>query len=247
MRRIILSDLKRLLGKKSVGVFFLISLFYLLLRVLVWTYLMEEPFLAVKYLLNSIVPISVILGVVMFNAIYGDDFRSMSYITAIGRGISRTKVVFAKLIDIIILSIILYGILCLISTLLLPKDCLQNHTMAMVWYGTFIISVYKTIGYMALASMVLFITNNIPIGTIVLVLLYFAAPSSGMLFGINEALYKLHLERIHFEGIAENAFTDILYGSYGAAIFKILIGLIVYLGGVLIVTNVIFGKRELDF
>ena len=91
------------------------------------------------------------------------------------------------------------------------------------------------------------IKGNVTADTQVSVKDDFAAASSGMLFGINEALYKLHLERIHFEGIAENAFTDILYGSYGTAIFKILIGLIVYLGGVLIVTNVIFGKRELDF
>ena len=247
MRRIILGDLKRVLAKKSVGITFIIFLIVLTVRTLMGFYDEGIPFVAVKNMLQLQNITGILLGVVMFNAIYADDFRAMSYVTVIGRGISRTKYILAKLSDIIILSVIMYGVMCIVATLCLSVVCSFTHTLATVWFGAFVITIYKTVGFMALASMILFITNNIPLGTIVYVLLYFLAPSSELLLGFNENIRRLHLERLHYEGLGESAFTDILFGSYGAAAVKILFGLIIYFGGVLVVTNIIFDRRELEF
>ena len=84
-------------------------------------------------------------------------------------------------------------------------------------------------------------------GTICLMILYLAVPLSGMILGLNDAIAKLHIERIHFAGLADNAMADIMFGMNIAAIIKLLFGLLVYTGIVILVTRILFNKKELDF
>lgn len=249
MRRLIRADIRRILKKRSVIVLFLLTLLYLCVQV-IGSYLAydQDSFVAVKSLMNRLTFPELILGLVILFGVYADDFRSMSYACVIGRGLTRGKLVLAKLLDTVILTAIMYGIITLVLTVgLRAVGCSFTPRLSRAFYMTVLITVYKTVGYIALSSMVLYITNNIPVTTISLLLLYIAVPFSAMLFSLNAQVKALHIERLHYAGLADNAFSDFLFGSAGIGTGKLLLGLVVYLGLVLFVTLKIFDKKELEF
>lgn len=249
MRRLIWADFRRILAKKTIWVAFIISLAYALARVFTsyFTY-NREPLVAVKTMMASLALVSIIISLVLFNAIYSDDFKSMSYVSVIGRGIQRKKVVYAKLVDILILHVAIYGIMMLVTTWLVVRPMEGfNHSLTVAWFASFFLTIYKSVGYIALSSMVLYITGNIPLGSVVLVILHIAVPFSAEIFSILRPIKALHLDRLHYAGLADNAVSDIMFGSYTSGIFKLLFGLIIYLGVVIAVTTFLFDKKELEF
>ena len=249
MRRLISGDFRRILGKKTVGITFILALLFIVGRVnLYYAAYDNSPFAAVKYLIMSLPTVSAIISVVIFNAVYADDFKSMSYVTAIGRGIPRTKVVIAKLVDIAILMLVIYAVMTIILNLLIvvPSGGF-NHTLTVAWYTTIVVAVYKSFGYIALASLVLYLTNNIPLGSVVLILLHIVMEFSTQMFSMISILRPFHLDRLNYAGLADNAAADFMMGAYGAGALKLLFGLVFYLAVVIIVTNVLFEKKELEF
>ncbi len=249
MRRLIWGDFRRILGKKSVGITFILTILFVVGRVtLLYVAYDNSPFAAVKYLINSVSLVSPIISVVIFNAVYADDFKAMSFVSAIGRGIPRTKVVIAKLVDIAILMTVIYGVMIvLLNVIVLVPHGGFNHTLTVAWYTTVLVNVYKSYGYIALASMVLYITNNIPLGSVVVILLHIVMEFSTQIFNLIKILRPFHLDRLNYAGLADNAAADFMIGAYGVGIIKLLFGLFFYLAIVIIVTNVLFEKKELEF
>lgn len=249
MRRLIWSDFRRILGKKSVGIIFILCLLFIVGRVnLLYAAYDKSPFAAVKYLIQSLPMVSTIISLVIFNAVYADDFKSMSFVTAIGRGIPRAKVVIAKLIVIAILMTVIYTVMTvLLNVLVMVPSGGFNHTLTVAWYTTIYVAVYKSYGYIALASLVLYLTNNIPLGSVVLVLLHIVMEFSTQVLKLIKFLNPLHLDRLNYAGLADNAAADFMMGAYVAGILKLLFGLGVYLTIVIIATNVLFEKKELEF
>ena len=249
MRRLIRADIRRILKKRSVIVIFCITL------VLLWTQVVgsylaydKDPVVPVKNLMSRIRVPELVIGLVILFGVYSDDFRSMTYSSVIGRGLTRSKLVLAKLLDTVILTALMYGIITLVLRLgLMLVGCDLSPRLSRAFYMTIFITVYKTVGYIALASMILYITNNIPVTTISLLLLYIAVPFSALLFSLNPQVKALHIERLHYAGLAGNAFSDFMFGSAAMGIGKLVFGLLVYLGLVLFVTIKIFDKKELEF
>ena len=249
MRRLIRADIRRILKKRSVIVLFLLALFYLCSTV-VGSYVAYEQgsIVAVKSLMRRMTIPELMLGLVILFGVYADDFRSMSYSCVIGRGLTRSKLVLAKLLDTVILTVIMYGIITLVLMAgLRAVDCSFTPRLSRAFYLTILITIYKAVGYIALSSVILYVTDNIPLRTISLLLLYIVVPFSTLLFSLNAQVKALHIERLHYAGLADNAFSDFLFGSAGMGIGKLLLGLLVYLGLVLFVTVKIFDKKELEF
>ena len=249
MRRLIWGDCRRILGKKSVGVTFILALLFLVGRVtLLYEAYDNSPFAAVAFLIQSLPMVSAILSVVIFNAVYADDFKSMSFVTAIGRGIPRKKVVIAKLMVIAILMTVIYTVMTvLLNVLIVAPSGGFNHTLTVAWYTTIYVAVYKSYGYIALASLVLYLTNNIPLGSVVLILLHIVMEFATQVLNLIKFLKPFHLDRLNYAGLADNAAADFMIGAYGAGVLKLLFGLGVYLAIVIIATNVLFEKKELEF
>ncbi len=248
MRRLIRADLKRVLKKKSLVIIFIVAMLSMIIRIMAVADEEQNFFAPVYRNLSSFTLFHLALGVVMFNSIYADDFKAMSFATVIGRGISRKKVVIAKLLDITILTVIIYSVMAIILTGICNTYGFEHgHALSTVWYGYFVILAYRTIGYLALASMILYITNNIPVSTIVLVILYIAMPYISVVLQLNENIKRLHLERINYVGLADSALADFVFGDYSVGMIKMLIGLVLYLGAVIITTGIWFDKKELEF
>ena len=249
MRRLIRADIRRILKKPSVMILFCIALAFLGFHV-IGSFLAYEkdPVVPVKDLMSHMGMPELVIGLVILFGVYSDDFRSMSYSSVIGRGLTRSKLVLAKLLDTVILTALMYGIITLVLGLgLMLVGCELTPRLSRAFYMTIFITVYKTVGYIALSSMILYITNNIPVTTISLLLLYIAVPFSALLFSLNPQVKALHIERLHYAGLAGNAFSDFLFGSAAMGIGKLVFGLLVYLGLVLFVTIKIFDKKELEF
>ena len=249
MRRLIRADIRRILKKRSVIILFFLMLLYLCLIVIgSYPAFDQDPLVPVKELMSHTRMPELVLGLVILFGVYADDFRSMTYTCVIGRGLTRSKLVLAKLLDTVILAALMYGIITLVLSVGLKfVGCSFTPRLGRAFYMTIFITVYKTVGYIALSSMILYITNNIPLTTISLLLLYIAVPFSALLFSLNAQVKALHIERLHYAGLADNAFSDFLFGSAGMGIGKLLLGLLVYLGLVLFVTVKLFDKKELEF
>ncbi|MCR5138480.1 MAG: hypothetical protein K6C12_15535 [Oscillospiraceae bacterium] len=249
MRRLIRADIRRILKKPSVIVLFCIALLFLCFHV-IGSYLRygEDQVVPVKNLMSRMMMPELVIGLVILFGVYSDDFRSMTYACVIGRGLTRSKLVLAKLLDTVILTVLMYGIITLVLRLgLMFVGCRFTPRLSRAFYMTIFITIYKTVGYIALSSMILYITNNIPVTTISLLLLYIAVPFSALLFSLNPQVKALHVERLHYAGLADNALSDFLFGSVGMGIGKLALGLLVYLGLVLLVTVKLFDKKELEF
>ena len=249
MRRLIRADIRRILKKRSVIVLLCLVLLFISVHV-IGSYLAYEgdQIAPVKSLMARIRMPELLIGLVILFGAYSDDFRSMTYSCVIGRGLTRSKLVFAKLLDTVILAALMYGIMTLVLRLgLMFAGCSFTPRLSRAFYMTIFISMYKTVGYIALASMILYITNNIPVTTISLLLLYIVVPFSALLFSLNPQVKALHIERLHYAGLAGNAFSDFMFGSAGLGIVKLVLGLVVYLGLVLFVTIKFFEKKELEF
>ena len=249
MRRLIRADIRRILKKRSVILLFFFSLLYLCFQVMgSYGAYNQDSFVAVQNLMGKMQLPELVLGLVLLFGVYADDFRSMSYSCVIGRGLTRSKLVLAKLLDTVILTSFMYGIIMLVLTLGLKLfGCSFTPRLSKAYYMTFLVAIYKTVGYIALSSMILYITNNIPLSTISLLLLYIAVPFSALLFSLNPQVKAFHVERLHYAGLADNAFSDFLFGSTGMGIGKLILGLLLYLGLVLFVTIKVFDKKELEF
>ena len=249
MIKLIRADLKRITAKKSFTIVIVLLSLYSMIRVFIPLLEYEGvSYVAVRGLMNAGKLVDLIIGIFVFGSIYSDDFKSMSYVQAIGRGFSRSKIVFAKLIDVFIACIIVYGVIAAVLTGLVKLgDIGFGHTLTYAWFLTIFTGFYKTVGYIALASMVLYVTNNIPISTVVLVVLYIAVPMSSAFLNLNERLRDLHIDRIHYVGLADNAMADFMFGSYLSGILKYAFGLVVYMGIVVFTTQKWFEKKELEF
>ena len=248
MRKLIRADVRRILKKRSVILFFLGMFLYLCINLAAKHALYPEPVVGVKEMIEKLNTFSIVMGIVIFFAVYADDFKSSCFVMAIGRGISRTRVIISKLLDVTLVLGVMYLIMTLFATLeFLALGMQFDDTLASAWFGSAFISLYKSVGYISLASMILYITNNVPLGIISLVTLYVLVPNSAILFSLNDSISRLHVERLHYAGLADSALADFLFGSVGSAVIKLILGFVIYFGGVLIVTTSLFEKKELDF
>ena len=105
MRRLIRADIRRILKKPSVMILFCIALAFLGFHV-IGSFLAYEkdPVVPVKDLISHMGMPELVIGLVILFGVYSDDFRSMSYSSVIGRGLTRSKLVLAKLLDTVILA-----------------------------------------------------------------------------------------------------------------------------------------------
>ena len=190
---------------------------------------------------------SIILGICIFLSVYADEFSSRSMQCIIGRGLSRAKLQAAKFIDCILLTINSYLILVILvfllnlifGTNLLPSE----KTMI---YAAFLTSALKAIGYGTISAIFLYKSSNVAGATVVDILLYMV-----LFLFIDMIASSAPLAPIIM--IHRNCFTGRVYQIYsrivlGQPFIGILVNtLVIYVGGALGISMLVFRKRELEF
>lgn len=255
MRRLIRADVRRILRKKGFIIPAVLILIVSVVRSTLLYLVYEDTYAFVASQLSGGVIVDILFGVLVFFGVYADDFRSMTYVTIIGRGFSRDKIILGKLLDTIFLSVLLYGVRTLLERIVLllagfpiqDAPACMTSSEAIAYYGRSFISCYETIGYVLLAAMFLYVTNNVPVGALVLILLYTLVPFSATVFSLFEQTRVWHLERLHFQGLAEDILSCLLYGEPLKAVLLFILCTVIYMGITVAVTILLFEKKELDF
>ena len=249
MINLVKCDIRRIIKKKA---FIIALLVIVLLAVATALDQMGTNWNGFAYMYSIQSQLSVynlVLSALIFLGVYGDEFKAMAMTIAIGRGISRNKLIIAKMVDNIIMSIIVFGLFTVAIVavgILLGANMTSEEIFALAF--NIMLGAYKSIGYAALASIILFVNANVPIGLFLLLIMHVVLPIIiGTLATSSKLLSAMHLDRWFYGGIADSGYSSILLGMPVRGIFTLIMGFVIYVGISLIITIWLFSKREMDF
>lgn len=183
--------------------------------------------------------VAIMASVPILITLYGDDFRSGSMITVIGRGVSRTKLMVAKLITS---SILLFGFYVLafiefyvFHTFLLnayysPKQTAL--TVLMIFLGWF-----RNVALFAFASILMYALWNVAAG--IVTILGLIAFLRILLMAVNKegTIYYLTTD-----GMIDKGYSAVMAGSFP---YQFII-VAVYVTAFIVIGSLFFKRKELD-
>ena len=183
--------------------------------------------------------VAIMASVPILITLYGDDFRSGSMITVIGRGVSRTKLLVAKLITS---SILLFGFYVLafiefyvFHTFLLnayysPKQTAL--TVLMIFLGWF-----RNVALFAFASILMYALWNVAAG--IVTILGLIAFLRILLMAVNKegTIYYLTTD-----GMIDKGYSAVMTGDFP---YQFII-VVVYVAAFIVIGSLFFKRKELD-
>ena len=244
MRNLIVSDILRILKKKTYWIIFLIVLIGSLTR----KFNNDDSFSSMTSQLLYIQNFgSVLLGINIFISVYADEFSSRSMQCIIGRGLSRAKLQTAKFCNCIIITFISYTIWSawmFLLNLIFGSNMEPIEKKAL--YLAFFIAALQAIGYSTISAIILYKSSNIAFATVIDILLYLILyVFIDMIVSAAPLAPFLAIQRNSFTGLTKHIYTNIILGQ---SCVGMLIGAIVfYIGGSLLLSILVFRKRELEF
>ena len=246
MRSLIKADMQRILKKPG---FWIFSLLIILLSCFTFRIRMSPAdglrgFHFLSFSVDIFAASAIFFGFLIFSVVYCDEFRSMAFITVLGKGMDRLKLVLAKLIDTVILTAILFtllGIAGIVTSLLMGAN-MNSHEIGLFIYSL-CSDAAETLISMSLASVFIYITEKIPVSIFVLLILKLVSAVVEMLNGSARDI----LERLYFTEILRNAWTELVLGAAGKSIFTLIFCLICYLAICVGAIHFTFGRKELSF
>ncbi len=249
MRRVLQADFKRLASKILPWVLLICCYLYIWAT---WEVEMDDApdlaFTFVKVVESRAHIVSLLVGFTLLLGVYRDEFKSMALIGVIGRGIDRVKFVLAKFLDIVILGgfmFILTGLFIFALTRIYELTFTPAE-IRFLWLF-FVFDFVELMSYLSLAAIFFFLTENAPLGifaylafdSIVPIILYFMETMP--------QFAKYHLQNFYVDGIVSQSFSNFIMRDYLLGFLLILISIVVYIGGSLFITILIFRKKELEF
>ena len=249
MRKLIRADLRRILKKVNVWVLFIVSAFLCAMSVFIgyvsnpiWNGLVfvnKGVPAPIVYLLTSL---AVLLGV------YGDDQKSGALSTVIGRGFSRTKVVFAKFLDSVILLFGMFLIMAVFNyfiAIVLGTHMTAFETKAYILQ--YLQNVCALLGYVTISAMFIYLTNSMPLGIILDIVLIILLSTMKSLLNAIFIVKRYNLTRYDLDGFLRNAYSNFMLGMTGRGIISFVLGMVIFVGGAVALSQLIFHVKELEF
>lgn len=183
--------------------------------------------------------VAIMASVPILITLYGDDFRSGSMITVIGRGVSRTKLMVAKLITS---SILLFGfyVLAFIEFFVFHTFLLNAYyspkqtalTVLMIFLGWF-----RNVALFAFASILMYALWNVAAG--IVTILGLIAFLRILLMAVNKegTIYYLTTD-----GMIDKGYSAVMAGSFP---YQFII-VAVYVTAFIVIGSLFFKRKELD-
>ena len=178
-------------------------------------------------------------------SVYADEFKSSAYITVIGKGLSRTKLVIAKFIDCHILLIIQY---VLSSVVILAMGAIMGHTLRGHFLGIYVFTMLSSgstaLISVAFATIFAFLTERIP----TTLAAYFVSIFIGGVIPavLNFMPVRIFFSRYYFDSLNSSALTDFIFGNYAKSICVTIVTFCIYVGIPLFLSTLVFRKKELE-
>ena len=165
MRRLIRADLRRILAKPGFYICPLI-LFALFVYGLFQSPIEYDSYYdSLEIQLNYLYPFLVLLPI--FTCVYGDELKSGTMVTAIGRGLSRTKVILAKFIDTLVLSLTFCLFFLLMDQITFDRfSVVLTKVQILRVLSAYLACWLKIQGFCAFAAIFVYLTWNSSVGVI---------------------------------------------------------------------------------
>ena len=249
MRRLIDADLKRILIRPKFWIFNIIALVVGILimgKGIINTYDDDISYQLLLQIKQAYRIATILQSFVIFSSVYSDEFRSMAFITVVGRGISRRKLVFAKLLDSIILTLLISAItggIMLAFGGIMSRVATDPEEIGMISFLFLNDFVYEIIA-ITIPAVFIYITEKIPVSVFVLIVLHI---TSVLLGAYTFDWVKELAIQFYFTEVLSNAWTHFVLGNYPMAFFDCLGCLLCYIGGCIGIIRLTFEKKELSF
>ena len=178
----------------------------------------------------------------IFIGLFGDDMKSGSTQCAIGRGMSRYKVVCAKFLD----GFILIAMMFVLAWLFLRGkfelfDIMLTDRQQSQFMVSMAFTAVKTAGCLAFSLPFLYFSLNASIGMLADMVFIFLVPQ--LLKGA-QGLLHIGVYDLSFTGLMERAEALIAVGRFG---WQIVPAIVIFIGGALTAAAAIFSGKEMEF
>jgi ABC-type transport system involved in multi-copper enzyme maturation permease subunit len=237
MRNVIRADIERIIRKPSFLCIIALTLIFLATRKS--ADVAEEQIEYIKEYFNTLLLFAVSIPV--FLSIYSDDIKSGSVISLIGNGLSRKKVILAKLIDVTAVLTAYYSvayIVALIKNMTAGIAITPKQNLLLLVYTLFCI--LRGVGFFAVASLIVFVTWS-PSGGMTAMLILLAA--SRMTLMILQQKFTVPIYDYSFDGLLDKSYAKFAVGDFG---WHIIPAIVIYIGGAILLTALLFKKKEID-
>ena len=237
MRKMIRADLGRVLRKPAFYILIIFALVLVCIRKPAET--AADQIETMKTVMGPILLFFV--SIPIFLGVYSDEFKSGSMINIIGRGLSRKKVIIAKLIDVAIILLAIYSvayIIALIKNAAAGVNVTTRQNLLLLVYCLFLI--LRGVVLFAIASFVVFTTWSAAGGMTILILTITLAKLS---LKLCQEKTSIPVYDMSFDGLLDSSFAGFSAGNFG---WQIIPALLIYLCGIVFLTSLIFNRKELD-
>ena len=177
-----------------------------------------------------------------FYAVFAHELSSKSMQTVLGRGITRDKLIVAKLLDAAILLLVLY--LVIVAAALLVVNTNASIVLSIDQQRNLVLFILlrwlRHFGYIVFSAMIMYISGSTVLGIIACIAF---AVVFKLVFSIVEFFFSLSLYDYTFDGLLDWAYTGI---EAGAVTWQLLPA-VCYLLAALSITIYFFRRKEFDF
>ena len=243
MRNLLRADLKRIFRVGLIYVGLLLALIYISYTVLEGV-VNDGSIGLINGVQKSLsgAPIALFIVFPTFYAVFAHELSSKSMQTVLGRGITRDKLIIAKLLDAAILLLCLYLAIIVAALIVINTESAivlspQQQVNLIIYI---ILRWLRHFGYIVFSAMIMYISGSTVLGIIACIAFTVAFK---LVFNIVEFFSSLSLYDYTFDGLLDWAYTGI---EVGAAPWQLLPA-VCYLLAALIITTYFFRRKEFDF
>ena len=248
MRRVIAADLKRILTRVWPWVLMVIA--FLIMFLMVLDGIETAPDKGFHFLsrVNKLGLISIIVGFTLLMGIYGDEFKAMTMIGIIGRGLDRDKYVLSKFLDMLIVGGFYYGLSGIVEYLIYLGESvvLTTTEVRYLWFGL-IFQLFEIICYVTIAALFFFMSENVAIGIFAFLAFELIVPLVMGFAALIPTVAEYHLDSYYVSGLLDSAFSSFIIRDNLNGILISAVAALVYIGLPLLATILVFRKKELEF
>ncbi len=190
-----------------------------------------------------------VIGLLTFLSVYADDFKCRSMQIAIGYGMPRGRIILAKLLESTILLLItamVMLVLLIVAPLLLGLAPTTQQITSLVL--TAVAEFLRSLGYVAISAVAVFLTQNATGGTIFYVLL-----SSKTIYIIASMILGQDFLKNTIGDLTKYIYTVMIYTCKanlvqgGQPYLCLIVALLIYVVLPTIISVIGFNKKELEF
>ena len=239
MRNLLRADLRRILKRVSIYVWLFLIFVIFFLSALSKDY--TADIIGMEQGVTSLLG-PIMVSIPVFLGVYGRELQAGSMQCVIGRGMSRTKLILTKYLECVLMCLFYFFFIWLAFFLRnnvgdAGLTANQNKMLTIFVLFAFI----KTCGYFAFTTFFFFIAWSVAPGIVALLVSAFLMP---MLFTMLDGFLKTDFSEFYFNGMIDNAYASIAAGDIG---YTLILAIVLYIGGALLLTALVFRKKEIEF